>query len=952
MAATSASQPGASVIGQALVDFSTQGLFPADNDVATAALRPETLPDAIRVLSDAKTALETEIQSIVHDTAGDVQAWIDNAKALQVAIARRKTLAGDILVRANDGDGVRSSEGGIRNAGGGQTTQLQTPAEAEAEAHAQFLTGELNYNLQVRYLLEAIHSVSRLLDDVEQAAAQRRILDALRLLERAWGALDAMPVSKSCRAMRLLDLRAFELKADVHRVFDHVWSALVRVQADERQATLTIHETRPDEPMSLSDAVIGLKAYKEVDRRMVELWHALDKAIVAPRTDLSQPRPSRPRIYVDGAELGIREHSPSENEAGRDGVAALFEDLDTMFSFFADKLPADLVQSISSVMMPELVARVIDVWLASSVPTSLDQMAAFEGTLQAAQGFCARLTDLHYTGFGRLQEWIESAPRVWLAKRKEAALNTVRNNVAKGLGKPLQVERIEKQMVSRSEGKELAAAPAAATGTTEQATDWDTAWSDEEDEEQEQDSRPAASTKASTSKSTATAKDDGDDGADAWAAWGDDDDAAAELEEEAAEEEAVPEPSEPKAAGKESPEDNNDDDDAADAWGWGDDDGGEDNDEPAEAKPPSPKKAKKEAPSTSTTKAPPAAPNEPHDTAIREMVMKEKYHISSMPGPVLDLITSILEDGVALTSGAYEGSSVSAAGAGLFSLPALALAMFRAVSPHSYAHDVGGSMYLYNDAMYLAERLGEVAAAWTDRLPPAAASMLRLDAEVAKLQGFASRAYGREMAVQKTVLRDLLGGDQNVLQESGGGGSSSRGYPSHQESDEDADDYVDAAVARVRSMAAAWEDVLAPSAWSQAVGALADAVAQKLIADVLDMPSISQDEAFSLANLIQKVTELDDLFRPPVDEGEGDASIPMTSQYAPNWLRLQYLSEVLQSNLREVRYLWMESELSLYFTAEEVVDLLRLSFEDNARSREVAREIAANPHPVDVSSAG
>lgn len=45
--------------------------------------------------------------------------------------------------------------------------------------------------------------------------------------------------------------------------------------------------------MSLSDAVIGLKAYKEVDQRMSELWHELDRAIVAPRTDvLRSPLPS------------------------------------------------------------------------------------------------------------------------------------------------------------------------------------------------------------------------------------------------------------------------------------------------------------------------------------------------------------------------------------------------------------------------------------------------------------------------------------------------------------------------------------------------------------------------------------------------------------------------------------------------------------------------------------
>lgn len=291
MAAASA-RPSA--VGQALVDFSVRGLFPTADDVATAALQPETLPGAIRALADTKAKLEAEIHTIVDETAVDVRAWIANAKALQVDIARRNTLASDILVRANNNDNNNDDESSGRGVGGGGRPE-QTHGEAEAEAHARFLTGELNYNLQVRYLLEAIRGVGRLLDQVEQAATQRRILDALRLLERAWAALDAMPVSKSCRAMRLLDIRAFELKADVHAVFDHVWGALVHVDAD--RATLTVAEMRADEPMSLSDAVIGLKAYKEVDNRMADLWRALDRAIVAPRTDLSKAL--RPRIYVN-----------------------------------------------------------------------------------------------------------------------------------------------------------------------------------------------------------------------------------------------------------------------------------------------------------------------------------------------------------------------------------------------------------------------------------------------------------------------------------------------------------------------------------------------------------------------------------------------------------------------------------------------------------------------------
>lgn len=41
--------------------------------------------------------------------------------------------------------------------------------------------------------------------------------------------------------MKLLDLRAFELKSDVHEVFDHVWKALVQVDIEARR--LAIHDT-------------------------------------------------------------------------------------------------------------------------------------------------------------------------------------------------------------------------------------------------------------------------------------------------------------------------------------------------------------------------------------------------------------------------------------------------------------------------------------------------------------------------------------------------------------------------------------------------------------------------------------------------------------------------------------------------------------------------------------
>lgn len=88
--------------------------------------------------------------------------------------------------------------------------------------------------------------------------------------------------------------------------------------------------------------------------------------------------------------------------------------------------------------------------------------------------------------------------------------------------------------------------------------------------------------------------------------------------------------------------------------------------------------------------------------------------------------------------------------------------------------------------------------------------------------------------------------------------------------------------------------------------------------------------------------KLDDLFLP---ENKDQPQIPATSQYAPNWLKLHFLSEVLQSDLKDVKYLWFESDLSLYFTAQEVVDLIELSFENKFRTREAIASIREHPEP-------
>ncbi|KAH7033468.1 uncharacterized protein B0I36DRAFT_109508 [Microdochium trichocladiopsis] len=834
--------------GQALVEFALSGAFP-EEPLSSQRVTLKELGPALEALAQAKSRLESEIHSINEETAPEVSQWAANAKSLEEDINRSRAMANDIVRRSEAPDVS------------GKTIR-------EAEDKVSFLQQETAYNQQVRNALVSIKNVNEILDKVEIARDERRILDSLHLLESAWTALDRIPVSKSCRVMKILNMRAFELKSAVHDVFNHVWSTLVQV--DAATGTASVSENVQDEPMSLADAVIGLKAYKEVDQRMALLWHALDAALIQPRTHTEGQ--TLPTIKEENSSLKL--HGQTNRE-----IPSLFHDLAIVLTYLSGRLPVELIHSLSNVMMPDLIPRVISTWLDPAVPVSLADMGAFQSVTDTVRAFCKTLDELHYTGFSDLQEWVESSPRVWLSKCRETALDSVRSKLSQGLGSPQEVERVETQQVSKSEGKELTAATPAATKSGEEDDDWGAAWE--------------ADAPLAQSEAHADAQANEDDGTDAWG-WGEEDDVVSDTK--------------PKPTSAQAPTKDTTDDDGGDAWGWGDDEGTAENTQ------------------TSQVSAKP--------TQTRELTLRETYTISAMPAPVLALISTILEDGASLASD--NANPVASAVAGLFSLPTLVLAMFRAVSPYYYSLSEGGNMFLYNDVTYLSEELGKFTSAWKTRkdLAPRAVTMLRLDNDIQTLQSFAARAYATEMTTQRTIIRDLLGGSQNLLQQDGLEST-------------DLEAQVDGAIGRIRSVAATWKTILAPSAWNQAVGSLVDTIASKLISDVMDLAGIGQDEAYNIATMIAHVEKLDDLFPgvSPGDPATAPPPPPQTAQFASSWLRLKYLSEVLQSNLQDILWLWKDSGLSLEFSVGEVVDLIRLSFVDNARTRDVIRQIEANPHP-------
>lgn len=160
---------------------------------------------------------------------------------MQEDIVRSKTIANEVILQS-------------------EAPEVTGEAIQDAEEKAEFLNREVQYSQQMYSVLRRIQHVNQLLAEVEQASRERRVLDSLRLLESAscpnsfnklwltkkkesWTALDDVGFSKTARVMKLLDLRAFELKSDIHQVFDHVWKTLVQIDTDSgKVAIYNTHE--------------------------------------------------------------------------------------------------------------------------------------------------------------------------------------------------------------------------------------------------------------------------------------------------------------------------------------------------------------------------------------------------------------------------------------------------------------------------------------------------------------------------------------------------------------------------------------------------------------------------------------------------------------------------------------------------------------------------------------
>ena len=616
----------------------------------------------------------------------------------------------------------------------------------------------------------------------------------------------------------------------------------------------------------------------------------LETLIVVPRLQLGADGQVG-SLEVDDDEISVRGHSSDLS------AEALFSDLDSVIAFLRTRLPLSVVEPLAQHLMPRMISRLVTTWLASAVPEDLDGMEDFQDTMSLVQSFGNTLESYRWPGKRELVDWTTSIPNVWLRKRQETSLTQIRELLSQGVGIIETVERVETQVLSRHDE---------VFGGNNGGDDWNAGWSDDES---------GSPTKPHLSSSSNPAKGDNEEDVSAWG-----------LNEEKESGNGQDGQENPAAA---------DVDADADAWGWGDEnEGGE-----REKAPPPSQSTRQTTQSNGPAKAP--------EQAEREVTLREKYNITSLPKEILEMITQIIYNAEKLETTDLAASPIASAASNLLSLPGLMLAMYRASASTSYASHPSGTMFLYNDSLWLAEQLQQLSPHHTIRpgkhIQSRTAHNLNLEPHILALESHGKRAYAKEMESQRTIITDLLDGAQGFIH--------CTEHPFNQE----CDTAIASTVDRLRSLHQQWKDVLSHSALLQSLGSLLSTVTNKIIVDIEDMPDISEPESQQLAAYCNRIAALESIFlptpTPPPPPEDATAAvhaqsssneqdpIPLTALYAPHWLKFQYLANILESPLVDIKYLWMEGELGLEFDTEELVDLIMALFADTPHRRAAVAEI-------------
>ena len=758
----------------------------------------------------------------------------------------------------------------VQHAEGGKTN---TAHVQDAASKVSLLHTEIAYNESLARVIEQLRDISTLLDSAQDAAVRGHVMYAIERLEDVDGAFKSLGPFGSTRVVGVLKSKESQMRKAIIETVTESWNGLLGVDAANNKVSLRDSIQR-ETTIEVNAVVEEITKLGLLDDFVTRFSRDFDKTILSHRLVIGQ----------DQVVTAFDIHGDDIQLVGpvNDGsVKVTLEDIHKIAEYISTRLPPSIAIPLSSKLVPIITSRLITHYLLPAVPTSTDDVQEFQETLSYVLGLVEYLDELGWTGQDRLTEWVDKSAEIWLAKQKENAIAKVQKLIPKQVKIKKTVEKVETQVISKGDALHPV--------QDEQDNDWGAEWGDEDE----------------LAKDTpATAPQDVEE--EDMSAWGMDDDEP----EEASKPEAKTEEQKPT-----------DDEDAED-WGdeWGDD---EDT-----RSAPSPK---------AQTKSPPRKPNghqvQQKPSTEQHVTLRETYTVTAIPDSIIEIILQVVADVETLNTPKLVKSAISPASGGLFAIPSLLLAMYRATASVHYSTDIAGNMLVYNDCERLSDRLRafiqeQAEKDRTSNLPqllrPSVRLTPRLEADIKTIDGFSRRAYGREMESQRQIIKDHLEDAQGFQ------GCTNVPFATV------CDDAIATTIDRIGDVKRQWQNIVSQRVLVQSLGSLVSTAFTKFINDVMDMSDIAEDESRKLHSYCMSLATLSQHFQTQDENGE---TRDTASLYVQNWFRLQYLGEILAGSLADIKYLWNESELKLEMGAEEVVGLIEALFAPSDLRRRAIADI-------------
>jgi centromere/kinetochore protein ZW10 len=748
--------------------------------------------------------------------------------------------------------------------------KVNTARVQDAASKVSLLHTEIAYNESLTRVVEQLRDISMVLDSAQDAAVQGHIIHALERLEDADGAFKNLGPFETTRAVGVLRTKEEQLKKAIVENVTESWNGLIAVDNTKKKISLKDAIER-EARVDINTVVEALTKLNLLDTFVTRFSRDLDRIIISSRLAIGTDKVVA-AFEINGDDIQLA------GDVNDGSVKATLEDIQIIAEYLSTRLPPSIAIPLSSKLLPVIATRLINNLLLPAVPTSTSGVSDFQETLSYVLGLVEFFDELGWSGQNRLTEWVDKSAEIWLAKQKEAAIARVQKLFPKRVTEKKSVERVETQVVSKGD--------ALHAGHDEQDDDWGADWDDE---------GPVA--EVGEDKAGTAEEED-------MSAWGDEDN---EVSEETKVQSAVEEPT-------------NDED--ADDWGadWGDE---------TDAKPATlgqtPTKPK-EMPKANGS-SPQKVPKE------QEVTLRETYTVTAIPDSIIEIILQVITDVETLNSPELVGSAIAPASGGLYMIPSLLLAMYRATAAMHYSKDIAGNMLIYNDCQRLSDRLRiflversekDATSTLPHHLQPSARLKPKLEADIKAIDGFGKRAYGREMEAQRQIIRDHLEDAQGFQ------GCTNVPFATV------CDDAIATTIDRISDVKRQWQNVLSQSALLQSLGSLVSTALTKFINDVEDMSDIAEEESKKLHSYCVSLATLAQHFQSTDDNGEAR---DMASIYTPNWFKFQYLSEILDSSLADIKYFWTDGGLKLELEGEEVVGLIEALFAPSDHRRRAIAEI-------------